>query len=199
VVIAPSALIGAGDPGAVGTLTINSNLLVQGGATMRVDKTGGTPTQDNVIVANNVTYGGTLFVTNITSDATPLLLGQTFQVFNVAGTKSGNFTSVVGSAGPDLAFSFNPATGVLTVVVSPVTYLQFINPPIVAGTSLTFSATNAGVGTVRLVTSTNLMTPINAWTPIWTNVLGGSSTFTTNLINAVNPAFHQQFYQLIGN
>src|SRR5262249_12888652 len=42
-VIAPSALIGAGDPGIVGTLTINSNLLVQGGATMRVNKTGGTP------------------------------------------------------------------------------------------------------------------------------------------------------------
>ena len=34
--------------------------------------------------------------------------------------------------------------------------------------------------------------------PIWTNVLTGNGSFTTNLSNAVNPALKQQFY-LLGN
>jgi len=40
--------------------------------------------------------------------------------------------------------------------------------------------------------------PRNTWIPIWTNVLSGDGSFTTNLLNAVNPALNQQFY-LLGN
>ena len=34
--------------------------------------------------------------------------------------------------------------------------------------------------------------------PIWTNVLTGNGSFTTNILNAINPAQGHQFY-LLGN
>ena len=76
--------------------------------------------------------------------------------------------------------------------------LKFTANPVISGTSLTISATNTGAGTVYLLTSTNVAAPLNTWTPIWTNVLNGNGSFTTNLPNAVNPALNQQFY-LLGN
>ena len=63
----------------------------------------------------NISYGGILTVTNITSDAN-LTTTDTFQLFNVTGSKSGNFTSIVGSPGAGLAYSFNPASGILSIV-----------------------------------------------------------------------------------
>ena len=87
----------------------------------------------------------------------------------------------------------------LVVPVAPVgtlSGLQFTAGPVISGTSLTISATNTGSGTVYLLSSTNLTLPISAWTPIWTNVLTGSGSFKTNLLNVVNPAISQEFYLL---
>ena len=64
----------------------------------------------------NISYGGILTITNITSDANVLTTTDTFQLFNVTGSKSGNFTSIVGSPGAGLAYSFNPASGILSIV-----------------------------------------------------------------------------------
>jgi hypothetical protein len=197
-VVAPAGSLGAGDAAAVGTFTINSNLTLQGNAVLRINKTGGTPVHDNVIVSGSITYGGTLTVSNITSDATPLTTSDTFQLFSVSGTHFGNFASIVGSPGAGLAYSFNPSSGVLSVVTgsAPISALKFTFSPVISGTSLTISVTNAGAGTFYLLTSTNVAAPLNAWTPFWTNVASGSGSFTTNLLNAVNPANKQQFYIL---
>jgi hypothetical protein len=46
------------------------------------------------------------------------------------------------------------------------------------------------------LTSTNVAAPLNTWQPIWTNVFSDSSSFTTNVPNAVNPALGEQFYIL---
>jgi hypothetical protein len=127
-----------------------------------------------------------------------LAAGDTFQLFTVTGTPTGAFTLLAGSPGAGLAYSFNPGSGVLSVVsaAAPLTVLAFTAQPVVTGTSLTLSATNTGAGTIYLLTSSNLTEPLSAWTPIWTNVLGGSGVFSTNLTNAVNPAYNQQFYLL---
>lgn len=82
------------------------------------------------------------------------------------------------------------------VPVGTLSGLQFTAGPVISGTSLTISATNTGAGTVYLLSSTNLTVPISAWTPIWTNVLTGSGSFKTNLLNVVNPAISQEFYLL---
>ena len=115
VVIAPAGTIGAGDAGAVGTLTINNNLALQGNAKLRISKTGGTRTNDLLTGISTATYGGTLVVSNVTSDVTALAAGDTFTLFS-AGTHSGNFTSIVGSPGTGLVYSFT--NGVLSVVAS---------------------------------------------------------------------------------
>jgi len=116
VVVAPAGNLGAGDAGGTGSFTINNNLTLQGNATMRIDKTGDSRAQDQVVVSGNITYGGILTVTNITSDANVLTTSDTFQLFSVTGSHSGNFGLIAGSPGAGLGYSFNPASGVLSVV-----------------------------------------------------------------------------------
>jgi hypothetical protein len=66
-----------------------------------------------------------------------------------------------------------------------------------SGTSLVFSGTNGISGTTNiLLMSTNLATPLSHWTPVATNVLGLSGSFSFTLTNAVNPNIKQQFYIL---
>ena len=207
VVVAPAGNLGAGNAGVVGTFTIGGNLTLQGNATLRIDNNLGlSVSNDLVSVSGGITYGGVLTVTNITSDATPLVAGDTFQLFSVTGSKTGNFTSIVGSPGVGLGYSFNPASGVLSVVTVsvPLSWLQFTANPVILGTSMTISATNSGAGTVYLLTATNMaaahLPPPNnvlpAWTPIWTNVLSGSGSWSTNLLNVVNPAWSIQVFEL---
>ena len=189
--------VGAGGtlwPGAAGisTLTIASNLTLAGTTYLTVNKT--LNISDMVVGLTNVTYGGTLFATNLSG---MLTTNDHYAVFSTV-SHSQNFSAITGSPGTGLAWSFNPANGVLGVAsaVPPLSGLKFTGSPVISGTTLTISATNTGAGTVYLLTTTNLATPISAWAPIWTNQLSGSASFTTNLLNAVNPALKQQFYLL---
>jgi len=129
-----------------------------------------------------------------------LTTADAFQLFS-AGSYSGAFASISpASPGAGLAWNTNTLTtdGTLRVAVASaqITYLKFTSSPQISGTTLTISATNNGAGTVYLLMSTNVANPINTWTPIWTNALSGSGSWTTNLLNAVNPALKQQFYLL---
>ena len=139
VIVAPAGDLGAGDAGAVGSFSIGGNLTLQGNVTMRVNKTSDSLSQDQLVVSGNVGYGGILIVTNITSDANVLTTTDTFQLFSVAGTPSGNFTGIVGSPGPGLAYTFKPSSGVLSII----TYTIASNPTnitaSVSGSTLTIS------------------------------------------------------------
>lgn len=192
--LASSGTILAGSATSIGTLTFNNNLTLQSGGVTVVKLNESQSENDQFYCYGTMTYGGTLMVTN---QAGTLQVGDNFQVFWTGGT-SGNFASIVGSPGPGLAYSFNTNSGVLSVVVAPasISYLKFIGAPEISGTSLSFSATNSGAGSVYLLTTTNLTTPIAAWTPIWTNVFSGSGTFTTNLANTVIEGSKQQFFML---
>lgn len=69
----------------MGTLTISSTTLTLGGnASFRISKNGGTPAADLVSGLSGVSYGGTLTVTNVTSDSTPLASGDSFQLFQAS-------------------------------------------------------------------------------------------------------------------
>jgi hypothetical protein len=70
--------------------------------------------------------------------------------------------------------------------------------PVISGSSLTISGTNAGSGSVYLLTSTNIASPLNTWLPVWTNVFTGDSSFTTNIPNAVDSTQGKQFF-ILGN
>lgn len=97
----------------IGTLTINNTLTLQSGSsnTFEVNKTAGTHDQ---VSATTINYGGTLYATNLSGTLTT---NDSFTLFT-AGSETGNFSSVTGSPGANLAWSFNPTNGVLSVVSS---------------------------------------------------------------------------------
>lgn len=176
----------------VGTLTINNNLTLQGNTSLRVNKTGGSPVQDNVTTSRNLGYGGNLTFTNITSDAPPLTLSDTFQLFSVTGSKTGNFTSIVGLPGVGLAFSFNPASVVLSLVIGVAS-----NPTNITATvsgnvlTLTWPADHLGWLLQSQTNSLNvgLTTPANTWFD-----LAGSDSVTTKVVT-MDPASPKVFYR----
>jgi autotransporter-associated beta strand protein len=160
-----------------GANTYTGNTTVNAGTLEIVQPT--IPTYSTVTVAGGAVLQLDFAVTNT---ATNLVLNGVSQV-------PGVYNSTTGSP-------YITGTGSLLVGIPPLSGLKFTAAPVISGTTLTISAANMGAGTVYLLTSTNVVAPINTWTPIWTNVLSGSGSFTTNLLNAVNPAFKQQFYRL---
>jgi autotransporter-associated beta strand protein len=130
VVVTSTGNLGAGETGTtVGTLTISNNLTLQGNTTLRVNNTGGLPVNDQVTVTGSLTYGGILTVPNLTTDGIPLSTTNTFQLFNVAGSVSGNFTGIVGSPGAGLVYNFNPTNGVLSVAGALLHRYSFFSEP----------------------------------------------------------------------
>jgi fibronectin-binding autotransporter adhesin len=189
VLVEPNGKIGAGDAGpTVGTLTINNNLTLQGGATFRINKTGGTPMSDLVSVSGTTSYSGMLIVTNITSDATPLTTNDTFQLFT-ASVHSGTFASIVGSPGTGLAYTFT--NGVLSVVTGGVATNPTNIIVIVSGGNLNLSWPTDHIGWT-LQAQTNLL--VVGLGTNWVNVPGTISTNAVSFpINNLNGAV---FYRL---
>jgi hypothetical protein len=175
---------------AIGTLTISSSLTFNGGARALVKVNGAN--SDKFSVSGAITYNGTLIATNTGS---ALSAGASFPIFPAGG--SGNFT-ISGTPGPGQTWSFDPASGLLTVVGSP--ELPFTIPPgitnmtFLSGTNLTLSGTNGQSGGIYyLLTSTNLATPLKQWTPISTNIASGNGfSFTTT--NAVSLKDAHRFF-----
>lgn len=198
-VVAPAGNIIPGDAvtTAGSVFFINGNMTLQGSATFRVSVNGGSSANDQITGIAAATYGGTLVVSNVTTDATLMTNGQTFQLFNAA-SGTGNFSSIVGSPGvAGLSYVFYPATGVLgvtnAVVVKSVPRITHIS---VSGTTLNISATNGTAsGSFVLLGSTNVALPVAQWTPLLTNTFDGSGNLNLST-NIVNPSVRIEFYLL---
>lgn len=197
VLVAPAGNIAAGDGTTnLGTFslayTTPHSLTIQGKATLRISKNGGTPASDLITGIDAANYGGTLVISNITSDATPLANGDTFTLFS-ANTHNGNFTSIVGSPGVGLAYSFT--NGVLSVVTATATpNTPVITAISISGSTVSISGTNGTSGQqFRLLSSTNLTLPMTNWTPIYTNTFTGNPFSLTVPITSANA---QQFYRV---
>jgi autotransporter-associated beta strand protein len=177
--------------GGVGTLTINGNLTLNAGSTNSFTVNGSTPANTSIVAGGSVTYGGVLKV--VTGGT--FTNNQSFTLFSGAGaTSASNFGSISGSPGTGLGFTFT--NGVLRVVATSTPFtgtIGFTGSPVLSGTSLAICWTNTGSGTIYLLTTTNLASPVT-WTPIWTNVVSGSGT-CTNVPNAVIPGLNQQFFE----
>jgi autotransporter-associated beta strand protein len=177
-------------PGAattIGVLTNTSTVTLNAGSTNWFRVNAATTLCDR-LVANNVSYGGTLVVTNLS--ATTLTNGQVFQIVS-ATTPTGNFINATNvTILPNGTGMFNPATGELTVVSTGSGAPGNFSGISVSGTTLTLTVTNGSPGGPWiLLESTNLLIPVAQW---WTNRTGtydGSGNLTTNILNtATNPA-----------
>jgi len=193
-VVAPTGSLVAGDAGAVGVFTINNNLTLQGNATMRINKTGGSPSEDLLSVNGNLNYGGILTVTNITSDAAVLTTSDTFQLFSVSGSKTGNFSGIAGSPGTGLAYRFTPASGMLSIVAQ--TYVDYpTNITFSAsGNALTLSWPADHIGWILQAQTNSLGAGLSAVAGNWTDI-SSSTSVGTNVIT-IDPTQPTVFYRL---
>lgn len=175
--------------GSIGTLTINNTLNLASGSTTLIEvSVDGGVTSDLVTSLTGVTYGGSLVVTNVGSNA---LSGTTvFQLFNSAAPGVNNFTSV--TVLPNGSGTFNPATGQLTITAAtPPT----VNAPKAVNGKLVLTGTGGTPGgNYTWLTSTNVGTPVINWTTNTSGVFDGAGAFSNAI--PMNPSEPARFFKL---
>ena len=189
VVVSPTGTIGAGEADAPGTLTLGSTpLTLQGTAALRISKNGGTPASDLITGISAVTYGGTLSLTNVTgrrhADWRPATPSRSSTPPRTAATSS----ALQARRGRDLAYSFNPAAGVVSVipVASNPTNITFS----VSGSSLTLSWPADHLGWIVQSNAVSVADPA-----AWFNIPGSDAVTTLDL--TITPTPPQVFFRLI--
>ena len=142
------------------TLAIRNNLTLGGTARFQIGKSGAIPVSDHVAGVTNITYGGTLIVTNITGAT--WVGGETFNLFSASSSKTGSFTNLILQPAPaGVTASFNPSSGTLSLAVAP--------PPLLVGSkvsngSFQFQIYGEAGHNYAVQASTNLTT----WTTLLT-------------------------------
>jgi autotransporter-associated beta strand protein len=146
-----------------------------------------TNVNDQLIVSGTVTYAGTLQI--VTNGNVALAAGDSFQLFSAAAKTGPGFT-ISGSPGPGLAYSFNSATGTLSVVATVNTNPETANfHGTFANGALQFSWAPDHLGW-QLYSNSVGLTATSSWFPV-----AGSAT-ETNAAVYVNPAKKNVFFQL---
>ena len=153
---------------------------------VKVDKLHST---HDLVTASSITYGGTLYATNLEGT---IGLSDTFQVFSTSGSISSNFSNVIGSPGAGLVWTFTPATGILGVTNA----VTMANNP----TNILFTLANGNLTLFwpadhkgwTLQAQTNSLS--NGLGNNWSVVAG--STGVTNVTFTINPANGTVFYRL---
>ena len=183
VTVANGGTLASGDT-AIGTLTLNGNVVLSAGSTNVFEVDGTTPANDRVVLGASVTYGGVLQIVPTGTFTN----GQKFTLFSGAGaTNTGNFASIVGSPGAGLSFNFT--NGVLSVVSTGPSGPATLTNSYSAGV-LTLSWP-AGEGW-RLLQQTNALS--TGLSTNWVDVTPGSAS-TTNI--TVNNTIPTVFYRLV--
>lgn len=157
-------------PGAsIGTLTLATAPTLNGITLMELNRTNAQTSDRLVLNSGALNFGGTLTVTNL---GPALQLGDSFNLFSAAG-HAGSFAATnLPSLSPGLAWSFNGASGVLSVV-SPVA-TNATNITFIAGSgtlTLSWPADHTGW---RLQTQTNPLATGLATS--WFDVPGATGT-----------------------
>ncbi len=184
--IAPS---GASPGVANGVLIVSGNFTNNGTLVINLDGSG---VNDSIVCSNSITCGGTLNLVNISG--TPLAAGNSFQVFNATNI-SGSFHTITPTIpGTGLVWDTTQlGSGIIKVVVGSL-------PPVISSTTLSggklvFSGTGgAANGTYYVLTSTNLLAPLNTWTVVATNQFSATGTFSVT--NALIPGVPHSFYTI---
>jgi len=157
----------------IGTLTVNNTLTLSNLSKtfVKVSIDGGAH-NDSVVGLTGVAYNGSLTVNNVGTNA--LTVGSVFQLFNVPGSITGNFSSV--AILPFGHGTFNPATGQLTItsMVPPT-----VNKPVISSGNLILSGTGGTPGGgYTWLNSTSLTNPIAVWTVAASGVYDSAGAFS---------------------
>jgi len=148
---------------------------------MELNKALGT---NDVVLANSITYGGTLVAINIAGD---LAVGDSFKLFSTQ-TPSGAFSEVIV---PGATAQFEPVSGLLTITGTMATYPTDILTSFNSSTGeLTLSWPETHKGWLAQSNSVDV-----ADTASWFPIPGSDAG--TNLTITVDPATPKVFYRLV--
>ena len=173
-----------GVPTILGVLTNTSTVTLNAGSTtyFKIDATN---SLSDRLVANALSYGGTLVVTN--QGSTPFTNGQVFQLVS-ATSPSGTFANAASVAIlPGGTGTFNPASGQLTITSLPVAPSMSV---IQSGNTLQISWTSGGA--YRLQSQTNTLN-----TGLGTNWVDYLTGTTNPATIQINPANGSVFFRLV--
>jgi len=193
--IAGNVVVGSGATlapgGSLTTLTFASNLTLTGGSITIMEVSKSPVTNDLAQVGGTLAYGGTLMVTNIGGN--PLASGDSFKLFD-ASAYSGSFTNVVPpTPGSGLAWDTAGLTnGVLSVVVAAPPEIG--NIKLVGGHLVMSGSGGSPHAGYYVLTSTNLVVPLNQWQRVATNTFDDNGDF--DFTNSLNLNAPQTFYRL---
>jgi autotransporter-associated beta strand protein len=198
VILGPVVVMAGGNlaPGTgIGTMTMSNSLTLQSGSTMSLEINKSAGLSDEVIGITNLSYGGTLVVSNLSGT---LAVGDSFKLFD-AGSYSGAFANIVpATPGTGLAWDTNTLAtdGTLRVVVStPPQTPKFTSIAFIGGNQIVFNGTNGNASAqFTILTSTNVANPLSTWVPVSTNNFNGTGSFTVT--NTINPAAGSRFYTI---
>jgi autotransporter-associated beta strand protein len=175
--------------GGVGTQTINGNLTLNAGSTNLFAVNGSTPANTSIAAGGTVTYGGVLKVV----PSGTFVANQTFALFSGSGTtNASNFSSIAGSPGSGLGFTFT--NGVLSVVATVNTNPTNITFT-VSGNVLQLSWPADHIGWRLLVQTNNLAAGISSNTNDWMTVPGSAGIDQINI--TMDPTKPTEFYRLV--
>lgn len=182
------------DVSVLGTpLIISNRITLAGNLIAKINKSGFT----SLLMASNVTYGGTLTVTNA---GPALAYGDTIKLFS-ASNYSGVFSSIVPTTpGTGLLWNTNWLTVDGTIFVSSTNPALMMAPRIAAAQmnngKLIISGTNGNAPGTYFYTlaSTNISLPVSNWAIIATNQFSAGGSF--NCTNNFDSGPRQQFFIL---
>jgi hypothetical protein len=127
------------------------------------------------------------------------LYGPTGAVLGtIAGTNSSiAYTATVCGTFVVLIDSYIAAqSGTYNFMANGLSYVMKICPPILTRTNLTVNGVGGNSGaTFVLYSTTNIATPLNSWTPVWTNQFDQYGVFA--FTNSYPPGRSQQFYRFL--
>jgi autotransporter-associated beta strand protein len=175
--------------GAIGTLTVNGPLTINGTCFIKLDQSA--QTNDVVIGLSSVTGAGTLNVANLNGT---FAAGATFQIFSATNYSAFNFSTFnLPSLGVGLAWNTTnlAVDGTLSVIVTAAPQFSAIAPT--ADGNFIFNGTGAAGVNYELDAATNLAWPI-AWIYV-TNAVADQTGLYQLFDNSVTN-FPQRFYRV---
>jgi autotransporter-associated beta strand protein len=195
VVVTNGATISPGDNNNdLGALTLNSTLNLTGGqARMKISKSGVALANDSLAGITTLTYGGTLVVTNVTSDATPLAPGDSFKLFN-ATAYTGSFANYnLPPLAANLLWNTSQlaTSGTLSVITLTTPVLSGTMTVGGSGMQLSFSGNNGQ--TYKVLGSTNITLPMASWQVLTNGTFGAGPASFTDTAN-IQPV---RFYRIV--
>jgi hypothetical protein len=172
-----------------GTITASNSVTLNGATLLKLNGSG---VSDRLASGAGINYGGMLNLVNI-SDA-PLAAGNRFQLFSAPGY-AGSFASITPAIpGPGLTWDTSQLNnGILNVVAAPPQ--PVISSTAVSGGNLILIGMGGSTnGTYRVLTTTNVATPLTNWTVLATNSFNTNGTFQAT--NPISPSHPQEFYRI---